>query len=346
MDSPLPASEETPMPTIIEVAHLAGVSTATVSRVLSNPDRVTEKTRAKVMEVVNRLNYKPNSAARSLRTTRSGRILVTVPDISNPFFANIIRGATEAAREADFSLVLGDTRHNPALENQYAGMLDRTQVDGLIFLGHRMPATLRAATSDKGRPLPVVNGCEYSPDLTVPSVHIDNSRAGADATEYLMGLGHRDFGVITGPLVSPINRDRLDGVMGALHGKGLVDRLRVAEGDYSVESGAQQAADLLQSRISVIFCFSDEMAIGALHAVRAAGLSCPRDISIMGFDDIRIASYLNPGLTTIAQPTFEIGRQAVIMLLQILEGKGAVPPSVTLPHRLIERESTGPVEPR
>ena len=328
------------MPTIIEVARAAGVSTATVSRVLSHPGRVTEGTRLRVMEVVERLGYHPNVAARSLRTHKAAKILVTVPDISNPFFASVIRGAEEAARDADYAVVLGDTRHDPALENQYADMLGRREVDGLLFLGHRLPDRLRSLVAKRGGRAPVVNGCEYSPDLGVPSVHIDNAAAGRDAMAHLVALGHRDIGIITGPLVGPISRDRLAGARDVAVHHGLTDRLRVAEGDFSVQSGHDHAAMLIAQGVTALFCFSDDMAMGAVGAVRAAGLRCPDQVSVLGFDDIAMARFLDPALTTVAQPKEAIGREAMRMLLAILDGEGGNASSLTLPHELIVRSST------
>ena len=328
------------MPTIIEVARAAGVSTATVSRVLSHPGRVTEGTRLRVMEVVEQLGYHPNVAARSLRTHKAAKILVTVPDISNPFFASVIRGAEEAARDADYAVVLGDTRHDPALENQYADMLGRREVDGLLFLGHRLPDRLRSFVAKRGASAPVVNGCEYSPDLGVPSVHIDNAAAGRDAMAHLVALGHRDIGVITGPLVGPISRDRLAGVRDVADRHGLTDRLWVAEGDFSVQSGHDHAAALIVRGVSALFCFSDDMAMGAIGAVRAAGLRCPDHVSIVGFDDIAMSRFLDPALTTVAQPKEAIGREAMRMLLAILNGEEGDSFSLTLPHELIVRSST------
>ncbi|MBC9032917.1 LacI family DNA-binding transcriptional regulator [Sphingomonas sp. JC676] len=328
------------MPTIIQVAAMAGVSTATVSRVLSHPNRVAEETRRRVLDVVDSLGYKPNVAARTLRTLRAAKILVTVPDISNPFFASVIRGAEEAARDAGYAVVVGDTRHDPLIEDQYADMLSGREVDGLIFLGHRLPDNLRPLVSKQGARAPVVNGCEYSPDIGVPSVHIDNAAAGRDAVEHLIGLGHRDIGVITGPPVSPISRDRLTGAMQAAECHGLGDRLQVRIGDYSAQSAFDLMGDLISRGVTGLFCFSDEMAMGAISAIRQAGLTCPDDISVIGFDDLPLARFFQPGLTTIAQPKGLIGHHAVDLLVGILSGTDNLVNQITLPHELVVRRST------
>ena len=200
------------MATIRDVAREAGVSTATVSRVLSRPEMVNAATRAGVMVAVEALGYTPNAAAKSLRTLRSGKLLVTVPDIANPFFALILQGIESAALRAGYSVLLGDTQHDEQREQQYASMLLRREADGLIFLGHRLPkaaaALVRSPCRTAGAPV-AMNGCEFSPSLGVPSVHIDDAKAAFEAVDHLCQLGHRRIGVVTGPMASPLSRNRL-----------------------------------------------------------------------------------------------------------------------------------------
>ncbi|MBI1197021.1 MAG: LacI family DNA-binding transcriptional regulator [Phenylobacterium sp.] len=331
------------MATIQDVARSAGVSTATVSRVLSAPERVAEATRARVMAAVATLGYAPNVAAKTLRTLRTEKILVTVPDISNPFFSKVIRGVEEAAQAAGYSVLLGDTRHEADREELYGRMLRRKEADGLIFLGHRLPDSVVDLVESLGPRAPVVNGCEYSPDLRVSSAHIDNERAAAEAMEHLYGLGHVRVGVITGPLASPLSRDRLAGAQAAAAARGRTGELRVATGDFSIESGLEQADALLSGEAppTAIFCFSDEMAMGALEAIRRRGLACPRDVSVVGFDDIRYAAHLDPPLTTVSQPMERIGHETVRLLLDVLSGAAHEARNVTLPHQLVVRASTG-----
>ncbi|WP_395443524.1 LacI family DNA-binding transcriptional regulator [Caulobacter sp. UC70_42] len=332
------------MATIQDVARDAGVSTATVSRVFSAPELVLETTRNKVMEAVNRLGYEPNFAAKSLRTLRTEKILVTVPDISNPFFSQVIRGVEEAALAAGYSVLLGDTRHEETREEQYAAMFRRKEADGLIFLGHRLPDVLAEMVAAKGPRTPIVNGCEFRPGLAVSSAHIDNDRAAAEVVDHLYGLGHTRVGVVTGPLVSPISSDRLSGVLSAAQRQGRASALRIAIGDFSIESGVRQTGELLDEpgRPTAIFCFSDEMAMGALEAIRLRGLRCPEDVSLVGFDDIRFAQYLHPKLTTVSQPKEQIGHEVVRLLMDILSGRATALQNVTLPHQLVIRSSTAP----
>ena len=178
------------MANIYDVAKRAGVSTATVSRVFSQPDVVAPSTRRKVLVASNHLRFTPNVASRLFRTQRTAKILVTVPDISNPFFSLILQGIEDAAQREGYSVLLGDTQHDAKREERYAQMLRRREADGLIFLGHRLPkgaAEFIAAVAPQCAP--VVNGCEFSPSLGVPSVHIDNSRAAYEAMDHLYGLG-------------------------------------------------------------------------------------------------------------------------------------------------------------
>jgi LacI family transcriptional regulator, repressor for deo operon, udp, cdd, tsx, nupC, and nupG len=336
------------MPNIYEVARRAGVSASTVSRVLSRPGVVSPDTRQRVLATVEEMGYAPNSVARNLRTRRSDKILVTVPDISNPFFSLIIQGIEGAALRAGYTVLLGNTQHDERHEERYARMLKRKEADGLIFLGHRIPkpaAELVAALAP--RCAPVVHGCEYSPALGVASVHIDNATAAADAMSHLYELGHRRIGVITGPLISPLSRDRLQGATTCARSRGADRDMIVKNGDFTIESGAALGELLIArgQRPTAIFCFNDEMAIGVITVARRSGLRVPDDLSVVGFDDIKFARHIDPPLTTISQPMREIGEGTMRLLLEILRGDEIKPVSVTLPHRLTLRGSTAPPRP-
>jgi LacI family repressor for deo operon, udp, cdd, tsx, nupC, and nupG len=332
------------VPNIYEVAKRAGVSPSTVSRVLSQPDVVSAKTRSRVLRAVDVLGYTPNSTAKNLRTARTGKLLVTVPDISNPFFSLILQGIEDAAQREEYAVLLGDTQHDERREQRYATRLNSKEADGLIFLGHRLPeAAQTRITQAAPRCAPVVNGCEFNSRVGVPSVHIDNAGAAADAMSLLYDLGHHRVGVVTGPLASPLSRDRLRGASQMAKERRGGD-LTVAGGDFTVESGADAAARLFAGdpRPTAIFCFNDEMAMGVLDYARRAGLRVPQDLSVVGFDDIRFARYTEPALTTIAQPMREIGEGTVKLLLAILADDTVTPPSITLPHRLVVRATTAP----
>ncbi len=295
------------------------------------------------MEAVALLGYAPNSAAKHLRTLRSGQLLVMVPDISNPFFSLILRGIQEAARADGYAVLLGDTQDDEEREERYALMLKRKEADGLIFLGHRLPkAAAELLRLSPAGGAPIVNGCEFSPKLGIPSVHIDNAAAAGEAMDHLYDLGHRRIGIVTGPLVSPLSRDRLRGATERAMANRAEGRLVVLHGDFTIESGSAAGDQLLAAGEppTAIFCFNDEMAIGVLGAARRRGLNVPEDLSLVGFDDVRYAAHMNPPLTTIAQPMQQIGEGTVRLLLDILNGRTVAPVSVTLPHRLVIRAST------
>jgi LacI family repressor for deo operon, udp, cdd, tsx, nupC, and nupG len=334
------------MATIYEVAKRAGVSTATVSRVMSGQKNVVSATtRRRVLKVVDEMGYIPNAAAKNLRTLKTRKILVTVPDISNPFFSLILQGIEDAAQREGYAVLVGDTQHNPEREDRYAQMLRQKECDGLIFLGHRLPTAAEQLIASAGpKCAPVVNGCEFSSQLGVPSVHIDNAKAAYEAMDYLYKLGHRRIGVVSGPLASPLSRDRLRGTNACAKAQDALDRLAVVNGDFSIASGVSGAERLLQAKHppTAIFCFNDEMAMGVVETARRRGVRVPEHLSVVGFDDIRFSRHIDPPLTTVAQPMREIGEGCVRLLLEILNGHTLEPVSVTLPHELTIRASTAP----
>lgn len=329
------------MATIYDIARHVGVSAGTVSRALSRPEKVLPATRQRIEQAAAALGYVPNTVARTLKTQRSGKILVTVPDIANPFFAQILQGAEDAALAAGYAVLLGDTQHEPAREERYAQMLLRNEADGLIVLGHRLPPTARRIVKRLGATAPVVNGCEFDPSLGIPSVHIDNAAAARTAMEHLYALGHEHIAVIGGPPDNPLHQQRLEGARAAARERGRLRRLVVMPGDFSVESGHAAAKALLgrSPAPTAAFCFSDQMALGALAACRELGVQVPEAFSIVGFDDLASSRYLTPPLTTIAQPMREIGARAVGLLLAVV-GAREVPSQQTLAFTLMQRGST------
>ena len=329
------------MATIYDIARQVGVSAGTVSRALSRPEKVLPATRKRIEQAAAALGYVPNAVARTLKTQRSGRILITVPDIANPFFAQILQGAEDAAQAAGYAVLLGDTQHQPEREERYAQMLPRNEADGMIVLGHRLPPTARDIVRQLGATAPVVNGCEFDPALGIPSVHIDNAAAARTAMEHLYGLGHERIAVVGGPPDNPLHQQRLEGAKAAARARGRLRLLTIVPGDFSVESGHAAAGKLLghASAPTAAFCFSDQMALGVLAACRDLGVRVPEDFSIVGFDDLASSRYLTPPLTTISQPMRDIGVRAVNLLLAIIEAAD-VPHQQTLDFSLMLRGST------
>ena len=329
------------MATIYDIAKHVGVSAGTVSRALSRPDKVLPATRARIEQAVAALGYVPNTVARNLKTQRSGKILVTVPDIANPFFAQILQGAEDAAQAVGYAVLLGDTQHLPEREERYAQMLRRNEADGLIVLGHRLPPTAREIVQQLGDAAPVVNGCEFDPAVGIPSVHIDNAAAAGAVMDHLYGLGHERIAVVGGPTDNPLHQQRMEGVRTAAKARKRLRSLSIAPGDFSLESGHAATLALLdcETAPTAIFCFSDQMALGAMAACRELGIRVPDDVSIVGFDDLASSRYLTPPLTTVRQPMREIGARAVHLLLALID-RVDVPLQQTLEFDLMLRGST------
>lgn len=333
------------MSSIKDVARLAGVSTATVSRTLAEPDKVAAQTRDKVRDAIRRSGYVRNELARSFRMQSTQTILVLVPDIGNPFYSLIIQGLEEVARRHGYRLLLGDTQNHPEREGEYLQGVMQRQVDGVISLGHTLPSPLPLKD---GRPVPLVMACEYLHDTSVTSVSIDNVAAAKLATRHLLDLGHRRIAFINGPAATPLSKDRLRGYRAALREAGIsYDSALVVRGDFSLASGERATAALLHGKrkFTALFAASDAMAIGAIKTLRAHGIDVPRAVSVVGFDDIEFAQYVDPPLTTVHQPRRDIGRATMARLIASLDGSAA-PERVVLGHELVVRGSTARVRRR
>jgi len=334
-----------PVAKINDVAKSAGVSTATVSRVLSNAAVVAPATRRRVLAAVERLGYAPNSTAKNLRMLRTRRLLVTVPDISRPLFSLILQGIEETAHREGYAVLLGDTQYDQGREERYAQMLAAKEADGLIFLGRKLSKGVEVLIkSIASGPAPVVNALGFVPQLGIPSVQIDNRAAAVEAMDHLYRLGHRHVGIVTGPALSYVSDQRLRGARERAKKEHAERHLIVIDGDFSVDSGVVAGERLLHRKQppTAIFCLNDEMAMGVIHTARRRKMRIPDDLSVVGVDDIRYARYTDPPLTTVAQPMRQMGEIAVRVLLDLLSGRVAATEQVTLPHTLVVRASTAP----
>jgi LacI family repressor for deo operon, udp, cdd, tsx, nupC, and nupG len=333
------------MTNIKKVSELAGVSTATVSRTLKDPDLVSPQTREKVMVAVQQAGYRPNWMATSVKTGKSNSIVVLVPNLVNPFFMRIIEGIEQAAQEKGYSVLLGDTQGSASREHEYASMLLTNRADGLIQLDHSFPFSQDDAHLVGN--LPVVSVCErIEGDKKYPVIELDNYAAARAVTHHLISYGHRSFGVIAGQISSQIHHDRLAGIKSVLAEEGIVfDEAMLVGGSYKIETGVEGVQQLL-TRIqppTAIICFNDDIAIGALYAIKKHGLRVPQDISVTGFDNVRVAAYMDPPLTTVDQPAYQMGRRAVEVLIQQINRQPLTRTREILPFSLLERQSTGPV---
>ncbi len=330
------------MPTIKDVARVAGCSTATVSRALANPEKVSDTTRERVALAIAEVGYAPNVAARNLRRAESKTIVALLPDISNPFFSEIINGMEEVAHLAGYQVLIGDCEHDPARAEAYFELLPTNQADGILLLTAEVPMVL-VRQADGQSSFPLVMACEFFADIDLPTVAIDNHQAACHAIDYLISLGHRRIATLSGPAANPICKERVRGYHDTLAAHGLVAEARIVEGDFGFRSGYQQGLALLEpgrTRPTAIFCHSDEMAIGVLKAARQLGLAVPGQLSVVGFDNIGFSEYCEPELTTISQPRNEIGQQAMRLLLGLMRGEPVVRRQ-TLSTQLIVRKSTG-----
>jgi LacI family repressor for deo operon, udp, cdd, tsx, nupC, and nupG len=324
---------------IADVAKMANVSTATVSRVISNAGTVKKETADKVLEAIDKLNYKPNMLARQLRRLETKTILVVIPDITNTFFSNVLRGIESVATAYGYQVLLGDAQNIVERERSYLDNLGQRKADGVILLTARTDQKVLEELSEQ---YPVVLACEYYEGSNLPTVSIDNISSARKATEYLISLNHKKIAHISGPLKVVVGRDRLKGFYQAMAHHGLsVDSLLVQEGDFSYESGFNLMKKLLMldELPTAVFAANDEMAMGAIKAAKSKGIRVPEDLSVIGFDDIKFASIFEPALTTIAQPTFEMGKKAMELLLKLINNEELEKDQFMLADKLIVRDS-------
>lgn len=291
--------------TMKDVARAAGVSTATVSRTLMNPEKVSVQTRQKVENAVLEVGYYPHNLSRGMKRNESRTILVIVPDIGDPFFTDIIVGIEEIAAKHGYLVLIGDCRYQHKPEHTFVNLIVTKQIDGMVLLGSDVPFDSRHDEQRHFPPMVMAN--EFAPELELP-----------------------------------LCQYRVEGYIQAMRRMGMPVRDEyLVRGDFTHESGAECAAQLLAlpEPPTAIFCHNDIMAIGVLWAARKQGLTLPQDLSVVGFDDLPAAQYCSPTLTTIAQPRYEIGRQSFLLLLEQLQGHTVAKGSRLLDSDLIIRES-------
>jgi len=334
------------IPTIQDVARHAKVSAATVSRVLSSPERVSESTRQRVNTAVRETGYTINQAARTLRMQRAKTILTAMPGIGNPFYSTILDAVVTTAASRGYGvLVTGRLGDDPA--RWLADYFQSNRADGLLLFDGFLDTRRLHAITGANTQMPLVAAYDELPDPRINSVITDNLQAAERAVQHLYDLGHRKIGHISGPSRNTFPNERLVGYRKAM----FEHRLEVREdwifaGDYNMLSGRAAGSyfSSLKEMPTAVFAGNDEMAIGLIAALHKTGIECPRDISVIGFDDITISENYAPPLTTMRQPREKIGRIATETLVNILEGNvvSSDPVRVLLQSELIVRESTAP----
>jgi DNA-binding LacI/PurR family transcriptional regulator len=326
--------------TIRDVAHRANVSPSTVSATLNGSPAVADSTRLRVLAAVNELRYHADSNARNLRYRRAHSIGLMVPELTNPFFAMLAEGAEWAARERGYTLVLCSTHLESQLEADYVGLFETARIDGLI-VNSGMGQPFGQLASDC--PLVVVD--QRIPGLEAPFVGSDNLGGGRAAARRVTDLGHRRIGIVTGPAGLWTAEQRLAGYREALIAAGIdVAATPTASGDFQLEGGIRAASELLSGdravRPTVLLVANDLMAVGCMRYCATNGIRVPEDVSIIGFDDVPLASLWAPTLTTVSQSARRIGDAAGDLLLAQVSGHGSAQVTDRIfPTTVVERQS-------
>lgn len=328
-------------PKIKDIARTVGVSPATVSRALSGSGLVAEPTLTRIRDAAEALSYRPNVSARNLRTRRAMAVLMVVRDIANPFYLEVLKGVEATARAAGYSVLMGNTEDDPEREAEYFDMLRDGHADGMILMTGKLPSAPAPPVHPSG--LPVVVALEMIEGSGLPHVQIDNEAAAREAVEHLIGLGHTRIAHIAGPDEMSARRRR--GYRRAMADADLpVPDDYERPGDYSLGSGREgcRALYVLADPPTAIFAANDEMAFGAINELHRLGLSVPRDVSVVGFDDLFLSEAFHPPLTTVSQPRIAIGQRAMGLLLPMLAGRAGPAETVVMPTRLEVRATTAP----
>ena len=324
---------------IYEVARSAGVSIATVSRVANGTARVGAPTEARVRAAMERLEYRPHALARGLAARRSYTVGLLITDILDPYFAEIVRGAQARAELSGYAVLLGDASVHTARKDLLVRRLLERRIDGLIVASSRTTEAYAAQLKSEDIPVVCING----PRGQFPhAVQIDNAVGAKLAITHLAELGHRRIAHLSGPAGVPTREERLGGYRAALKEAGVsYDPDLVVAGSGKLEEGREATRGLLalSDPPTAIFAYNDRSAIGCYDAVRDAGLRVGADVSVVGFDDIVMASWVDPALTTVHQPRAEMGRIAIDLLLAVLRGEAA-PDHVVVQPRLVVRGSS------
>ncbi|MFB5663911.1 catabolite control protein A [Alteribacillus sp. HJP-4] len=328
--------------TIYDVAREAGVSMATVSRVVNGNPNVKPATRKKVLDAIERLGYRPNAVARGLASKKTTTVGVIIPDISSIFFAELARGIEDIATMYKYNIILCNSDQNKEKEIHLINTLLEKQVDGILFMGGEI--TEEHVEQFKRSPVPVVLAATLDEQREIPSVNIDYYQAAFDAVTELMDAGHNKVGMVSGSLEDPVNGfQKFSGYKKAHEEKEKeFDEGLVAVGDYTYDSGIEAVQRLMDHAEppTAIFAATDEMALGVIHGLQDKGINVPEDVEVVGFDNTRLSTMVRPTLTTVVQPMYDIGAVSMRLLTKYMNKEEVSDEVVVLPHRLEYRDST------
>lgn len=328
--------------TIYDVAREANVSMATVSRVVNGNPNVKPATRKKVVEVIDRLGYRPNAVARGLASKKTTTVGVIIPDISSIFYAELARGIEDIATMYKYNIILSNSDQNKEKELHLLNTMLSKQVDGIVFMGGNI--TSDHVEEFEKSPVPIVLAGSIEETGKVPSVNIDYEQAAYDSVKEFIEKGHKHVAFVVGPLHEPKNSEKkLRGYKRALEDAGIAfDEELVAEGDYTYDSGIEAFEKLLEAKNkpTAILVGADEMALGVVHGAEDKGYSIPEDFEVISSDNTRLSLMVRPQLTTIVQPLYDIGAVAMRLLTKLMNKETVDEQTVILPHRLEYRQST------
>jgi LacI family transcriptional regulator len=334
------------MPTIKDVARRAGVSVSTVSRVLNNHPHVGQEVRERVHAVIQELHYEPSRVAQRLRATESRLVGVIFSDIANPFYIDVLQSIEHTLSRQAMSVLISNADSDPDREEAFIRIMLNENIAGLIIAPTKEDVPALAVAASNGLPIVVVD--RRLSNVDVDTVLVDNFKGALAAVQHLIELGHTRIGVLSGPLHLTSGRERYTGYLQAMSDAGLtVDSSLTRFGNYRESSGYELTQELLTSPAppSALFVANNLMAIGALNAIHQLGCKIPDEVAIIGFDDLPWAISLNPPLTTVAQPTSEIGTRAAELLLDRIKDRTRTTRTIVLPTQLRVRASCGSQRP-
>ncbi len=332
------------MTTIREIAARSKVSTATVSHVINNTSNVTPECRERVLRAIRELKYQPNAIARSLRTKQTHTVGMVIPDITNPFFPGLVRGAEDVLRQAGYTLIVGNSDSDSEREAAYYRTFSAKRADGLLFIASASTNPPEYLLHHDSRTAPIVFVDRFYRGVRADAVFADNVGGSFQAVCHFFEAGHRRIGIITGPLQLVNARMRLEGYKRAfaLH-QAQVNKELIREGRYDVPSGYEQTKVLLglKNRPTALFISNAPMTLGCLRAIRESGLKCPEELALVSFDDPEWFEFANPPVSAVVQNAYELGTSAARILADRLAGKLVGPPRRKIVKtKLVIRESS------
>lgn len=336
---------------IEDIARVAGVSHSTVSRALRGSTLISVDVRARIQQLAGEMGYTPNAVAQSLQTRRTSTIGLVVTSIADPFLGDVAKGVEEVAREAGFSVFLSDSHNDSDQEMAIIETFHRRRVDGILATSSRITSEYRKRLKHIRVPTVLINGQAELQDDFLHWVSVDDQAGAQLAVEHLLQLGHRSIGYLGVSSRPRSNQQRLQGYRCTLEATGILfhsEWVAIASGgeasyEEDVAAGEAVFPRLLDAGVTAVFCYNDMIAIGVLRACQERGIAVPEQLSIVGYDDIRMTSYVTPALTTIHQPKVELGRMAAHVLLDLLENRPVQ--NHLLPPELVLRASTAPLVP-